>query len=88
MAKKPEAKHLSPQFLAEALRGWSSITKIIVQSDEPTCLALLAAETAGSARLQILLRIHSRLSRLRYDRERRELMNLAKHDGYTAKVRA
>jgi hypothetical protein len=88
MPKKPGAVQLSPQLLAEALHSWPGVNKAVMKLDEVGCRALLDAELKGGARLQFLLRIHSRISRLRYDTERRELMELSKHTGYTTKVRA
>ncbi len=43
-------------------------------ADEAVCHAMLAAEKAGKNRRSFLLRIHSRLNKVRADRERAEII--------------
>jgi hypothetical protein len=64
--------------LGAALRSAGTVNETVRYADEATCLALLAAERAGKRRLVPLLRIHSRLNRLRAVRERSELRRLAR----------
>lgn len=62
----------------EALASWSTLNAAIISADEKTCQKLLEAETKGKGRRMFLLRIHSRLNKVRADRERTELTKAAK----------
>lgn len=55
------------------LVSWIALNKVIRKADEPTCEKLLKEELAGRSRSQFLKRIHSRLNKVRADRERKEL---------------
>jgi hypothetical protein len=55
-----------------------SLNEAMVNGDENLCQRLLKAELAGKARKQFLLRIHSRLNKLRRARERELLRDKAK----------
>ena len=57
--------------------GWSALNDLVMSLGEAECVALLKAEKAGRCRVRWLLRIRSRLSRLRADRERSELRRIA-----------
>jgi hypothetical protein len=59
------------------LRSAGTINEVVRKADEETCAKLLAAERRGKRRLVSMLRIHSRLNRLRAAREREELRKLA-----------
>lgn len=55
------------------LETWSSLNQyVMVTDDEKALAALLKVEQAGKARKQFILRIHSRINRLRAARERLE----------------
>lgn len=54
-------------------RSWLDLNELLRDADEKTCEILLSAEKAGRARKQFLRRIHSRLNKVRADRERCEL---------------
>ena len=55
------------------LGTWSSLNQyVMVTDDEKALAALLKVEQAGKARKQFILRIHSRINRLRAARERLE----------------
>ena len=55
------------------LGTWSSLNQyVMVTDDEKALAALLKVEQAGTARKQFILRIHSRINRLRAARERLE----------------
>ena len=57
---------------------WVDLNDRLMTADEATCAALLELERTGKARRQFMLRIHSRLNKVRADRERRELRAAAK----------
>ncbi len=59
--------------MADTLDSWANLNSTIIRADEGLCQELLAQELAGKRRLQFLLRIHSRLNKVRADRERVEL---------------
>ena len=69
----------------DILQRWTGLTKFITVADEQQCLDLLAAEKRGQKRLTFLLRIHSRLNKVRADRERATLVELSKSDSDRAK---
>lgn len=62
----------------KALASWIGLNKVIMVYGEEACNQLLDAERAGRRRLMFLLRIHSRLNKLRAVRERAELRKIAK----------
>jgi len=55
------------------LATWTQLNDALRAADEDTCLMLLKREKRGRRRERWLLRIHSRLNRLRAQRERLEL---------------
>jgi hypothetical protein len=57
-----------------ALQTWLALNDAIRGADEKTCQALLKEERAGRKRQMFLKRIHSRLNKVRADRERSELI--------------
>ena len=58
-----------------ALKTWRSMNSYLRDADEETCIKLLEIETSGNGRLRFRKRIHSRLNRVRADRERKEMQN-------------
>lgn len=56
-----------------ALQSWLALNDVIREADEAACEALLKEELKGRKRKQFIKRIHSRLNKVRADRERREL---------------
>lgn len=56
-----------------ALMSWGALNESIMQMDENQAQALLKKELAGRKRSQFVKRIHSRINKLRADRERAEL---------------
>ena len=50
--------------------SWVQLNDLLRQADEPTCLRLLESEKHGKRRKEYLKRIHSRLNKVRADRER------------------
>lgn len=54
-------------------RSWLALNELLRDADEKTCEILLIAEKTGHARKQFLKRIHSRLNKVRADRERADL---------------
>lgn len=60
------------------VQTWEDLNRVVRKADEPTCALLLSAEKKGKRRKQFLLRIHSRLNKVRADRERAELKRIAK----------
>lgn len=55
------------------LQTWIGLNDALRTADEDQCQKLLDEELAGRRRKQFLLRIHSRLNKVRADRERGEL---------------
>ena len=56
-----------------ALKTWDSLNKVVRIANEEQCFQLLKEEKKGRARQTFLLRIHSRLNKVRADRERQAL---------------
>ena len=56
-----------------ALSSWTALNDAMREADEALCQLLLKEELKGKKRKQFVLRIHSRLNRVRADRERLEL---------------
>ena len=59
------------------LENWQSLNAAITKLGEKECLELIDIESSNRKRLQVLLRIHSRLNKVRAKRERQELRSLA-----------
>lgn len=57
----------------EALRTWVALNDALMMSDEKACRKLLDEELKGRKRRMFILRIHSRINKVRADRERMEL---------------
>lgn len=56
-----------------ALQSWLALNDTIREADEVVCQTLLDEELKGRKRKQFIKRIHSRLNKVRADRERLEL---------------
>lgn len=56
-----------------ALLSWLALNDAIREADEAACQAFLKEELRGRRRKQFIKRIHSRLNKVRADRERAEL---------------
>ena len=63
--------------LDSALKTWHSLDAVIMDASEGDAVALLEREKARGRRIRILLRIHSRITKLRGRREVQELMELS-----------
>lgn len=61
-------------FIEKTLRNWSTLNAVIVDADLKTSEELLAGEVAGKNRKQFVLRIHSRINRLRAHLERENIL--------------
>lgn len=58
---------------------WIELNEIVMKADERECQRLLAVEKAKDRRRKMfLLRIHARLNKVRAERERAELVKIAK----------
>jgi hypothetical protein len=55
------------------LTTWLALNEALRTADERLCQRLLKVERAGRKRQQFLKRIHSRLNKVRAERERAEL---------------
>lgn len=64
---------MKQEQINKALETWPNLNDAVRKADEATCELLLAAEKGGKARVQFMLRIHSRINKIRADRERTEL---------------
>lgn len=57
-----------------ALTTWDNLNEFVMETDDESALQkLLKEELAGRKRAQFVKRIHSRLNKVRADRERAEL---------------
>lgn len=56
-----------------ALQTWLALNDALRDADEDICQKLLKKELKGRKRKQFIKRIHSRLNKVRADRERAEL---------------
>lgn len=56
-----------------ALKTWVGLNNLLRTADELLCRKLLKEEAGGKSRKQFLRRIHSRLNKVRAERERAEL---------------
>lgn len=56
-----------------ALQSWLTLNDALREADEATCESLLKEELEGRKRKCFIKRIHSRLNKVRADRERAEL---------------
>lgn len=56
-----------------ALQSWLALNDALREANEATCESLLKEELNGRKRKQFIKRIHSRLNKVRADRERLEL---------------
>lgn len=66
--------------MTNPLDTWVLLNATVATLDEDGCVQLLAQEKNGKRRRMFLLRIHSRLNKVRADRERAELNALARAD--------
>jgi hypothetical protein len=66
-------KQVNKAILDEALSSWEALNNLMKTAQEELCQVLLKAELAGRRRLMFVLRIYSRLNRVRAARERQEL---------------
>lgn len=57
----------------DLLQNWNTLNGALLDLREEDVEALLKRERAGKNRLSYTLRLHSRLSRMRRERERREI---------------
>lgn len=57
--------------------AWTDLNEILIQSDLETSTKLLEAERNGRRRKQFMLRIHSRINKLRAADEREKLIKEA-----------
>lgn len=68
-----------------ALSTWASLNQFMGDASVGDCVQLLKAEAAGKRRKQFMLRIHSRLNKVRADTERLELQSLVTVPGSKAR---
>lgn len=57
------------------LRSWNALNASLTSADEKACKELLLIETKGRNRNAFKKRIHSRLNKVRAERERKEITN-------------
>ena len=62
------------QPTSPAIATWRTLNRVLRQLTEAQAHALLQEERAGQARIQIMLRLHGRMNKLRVQRERREYL--------------
>lgn len=76
---------MTEPWVESVLHRWTGLTEFVTTADEQQCQILLNAEKRGSKRLTFMLRIHSRLNKVRADRERVELVELSQSDSDRAR---
>ncbi len=59
------------------LNSWNELNDVMKNASEEVCEIILGSEKLVKRRKQFLLRIHSRLNKVRADRERMELKRIA-----------
>jgi hypothetical protein len=59
--------------LERVLQSWSSLNGFVREANEEQCQIIIKEELATKRRRQFILRAHSRLNKVRADRERQEL---------------
>lgn len=64
--------------LKKTLNSWAELNNVLREASEKTSRELLEAELAGEKRKLYVLRIHSRMNRVRAARERAELVRRIK----------
>lgn len=69
---------IKPKIVNEVLKSWVNLNDELQTCDEESAISLLNQEKKGRARKQFMLRIHSRVNKLRAERERTELKAIAK----------
>ena len=69
---------LSKSFVQSHLATWKDLNRVMKAADLSTCEQFLEAEKQGKRRKQFLMRIHSRLNKVRADQERTSLLELVK----------
>lgn len=57
----------------DPLHSWSTLNTFVMKADEKQCEDLLAKAVRRGVSKRFVLRIHSRINRLRAHRERKEL---------------
>ncbi len=68
--KKKAVKKKKKKEVPPGLKTWVGLNAVLLKADEATCKGLLKIEKAGRKRKMFLLRIHSRLNRVRRAAER------------------
>ncbi len=66
-------KTRSTASLIELLRNWNKLNARLMKLDEIDVAWLLAHEKRNSNRITFVMRLHSRMNKLRRERERQEL---------------
>lgn len=61
-------------LVAEALRSWHILNKVIMEMTEAECTLALELERSNAHRAMIIRRLHQRVSVLRRKRERKALL--------------
>jgi hypothetical protein len=62
--------------IKNGLRNWNNVNTLLRTATEKDVARMLQAERHGRCRLLYLLRIHGRLNVMRYQRERKELVQV------------
>lgn len=72
MPAQQPTKPLEPELAAQC-ETWLGLNEVVREADEELCLRLMTHERSRKSRKQFLKRIHSRLNKLRAQRERAAL---------------
>ena len=62
----------------DALATWTGLNLFLTTAGERDCEKVMAREAAGRNRRRVMLRIHSRLNKLRAHRERKAIIKGSK----------
>jgi hypothetical protein len=64
--------------MKEAFSTWRELNEVLLNSTEKDCNKLLESEKSGEKRIRVMLRIHSRMNKMRAENERKHLQKIAK----------
>lgn len=75
-AKLARKKTITNREVQEALSSWENLNKLMSTADEEACVHVMHEEMRGKRRMMFVLRIHSRVNKLRAHREREKLRRM------------
>ncbi len=75
-----DKKKVAPDKIVDgALKSWKNLNEFLLEANEESCTYTLNKELRGKNRIMFVLRIHSRINRLRATRERFSLRKMVRN---------